>query len=638
MRSDRANMDIETAKQIFSAGEHLEREGKIEQAIACYQQAINLHSTNYLYHYRLGMIFHQQGESEKAKECFNKATALNSNDSWSYYALGEITAKQDLELAIKYYQQAIQLNPNFSWSHYNLGLIFQQRKDLKSAKCYYQQAVQLDTNFFWSHYFLAEVLTNLKDDAAIYHYREAIRLDPQHYRAYYQIARHLQQQNQLEQATKYYYRAIELNKTDYNCYYHLGQTLIQLQKYVEAIKCYELAIELQPNSIQSHFYLGNALIALGENALANYRSFVNSKSQQFQINFNLGLAQAWQVLGEFYNSIKCCQRAIEIDPTAELPFRILQYIPIDTQEIDRVISFYQQIAKSNRTSPLLWGNLGDLLTKQSRISEAIDCYRTCCYQKAIIKNSELAKFDWQHQKQKPPDFIIIGATKSGTTSLFAYLDRHPQILSPHRKEINFFNRNFEMGVPWYLAQFPAIADLPEFITGEASPFYIYREQVISRIKKLFPDLKLIAMLRDPVERTISEYYHAVNHGIEKRSLETIIEVEKERLVIDSRSKAMQHFGYLLNSIYIEKIAKWKDNFPDKNILIIKSESFFEDTPKIMKQVYQFLGITYQSQEEHIPYNVGTYPPIAIETKQKLQDFFIPYNQELEAYLGRKFNW
>lgn len=631
-------MDVEAAKQIFSAGEHLEQEGKIEQAIACYQQAINLHPTSYLYHYRLGMIFHQQGELERAKKCFNKAIALNSNDSWSYYALGEIAAKQDLDCAIQYYQQAIKLNPNFSWSHYNLGLIFQQRKDLKSAKYHYQQAVKLDANFFWSHYFLAEVLTNLKDDStAIYHYQEAVRLDPQHYRSCYYLARHLQKQNQLQRATKYYYLAIQLNQKDYNCYYHLGQILIQLQKYTEAIKCYEAAIELQPSNIQSYFYLGKALIAIGENAIADYQSLVNSKSKQFQINFNLGLAQAWQVLGKFSYSIKCCQTAIRIDPTAELPFRILQYISIDTKDIERVISFYQQIANNHQTNPLLWGNLGDLLTKQTRITEAINCYRTCCYQKAIIKNSELAKFDWKH-KQKSPDFLIIGATKSGTTSLFAYLDRHLQVLAPPKKEINFFNRNFEMGVPWYLAQFPAIADLPEFITGEASPFYIYREQVIYRIKQLFPNIKLIAMLRDPVERTISEYYHAVNHGIEKRSLETIIKIEKKRLIVDSRNKALQHFGYLLNSIYIDKVAKWRDNFPAENILIIKSESFFEDIPTIMKQVYQFLGISYQSQEQYIPYNVGTYPPIAIETKQQLQEFFIPYNRELEEYLGRQFDW
>ena len=633
-------MDVEAAKQIFDAGKHLELEGKLEQAIACYRQATKLHPENYLYHYQLGTILRQQDKLELAAKSFRLAVAINSNDSWSYHALGEISTKQqDFTSAIKSYQQAIAINPEFSWSHYNLALILQQQKQLKSAQYHYERAVKLDGEFFWSHYFLAEILTEFKQSqAAIAHYQEVVRLNPQFYEAHYLLARHLQQQGDLEAAAQYYYRGIELNRADYNCYYYLGETLIQLQRFSEAISCYEAAISLQPNNLQAYFYLGRALIDQGEEAIAKYRSLAQEKSRVFQINFELGLAQAWQQLGKFSNSIKCCQRAIKIDPTAELPFRIFQYIPLDTAEIEPVITFYQQIAKANQTCPLLWGNLGDLLTKQSRITEAIDCYRTSCYENALVKNPQLAELDWQHDKQKAPDFIIIGATKCGTTSLFSYLNQHPKILSPHKKEINFFNRNFELGIPWYLAHFPAIADSPEFITGEASPFYIYNQQVIARIKQLFPEIKLIAMLRNPVERTISEYYHAANHGLEKRSLEEIIEIEKERLIVNSRSKAMQHFGYLLNSIYVENIAKWKDNFSAENILIIQSESLFQDTASVMEKVYQFLGISYQSSNQLIPYNVGTYPPIAPETKQKLQEFFIPFNQELEVYLERKFNW
>ena len=146
------------------------------------------------------------------------------------------------------------------------------------------------------------------------------------------------------------------------------------------------------------------------------------------------------------------------------------------------------------------------------------------------------------------------------------------------------------------------------------------------------------MLRNPVERTISEYYHAANHGLENRSLEAIIELEKERLLINSRRKAMQNFGYLLNSIYVEKIAQWRNNFPSENILIIESEAFFSEPTEIMKQVCEFLNISERQLDKHIRYNVGTYPPVSSEIKQKLQDFFVPFNQELEDYLGRKFNW
>lgn len=634
-------MDVEAAKQIFSAGEYLEKEEQLEQAIACYLQATNLHPDYYYYHYKLGSLLRQQDKLDQAAESFRQAITLNRDDSWSYHALGEICArKQEIDPAIKYYQQAIELNPSFSWSHYNLGRIFQQKNQLETAKEYYQQAIKIDPNFFWSHFFLAEISIKFKEiKTAIFHYQEVIRLNPDFYEAYYPLARHLQNEGELEQAIRYYRQGIELNQEDFKSYYHLGETLTQLQRFTEAINCYEAAIKIQPNNLRAYFYLGQTLISQGEVAIANYRSLTDDKSPVFQMNLELGLAEGWQQREEFSQSIKCCQRAIEIDPTAEMPYRILQYIPTNSEDLAQVITFYQRISKSStECSPLLWGNLGDLLTKQSQIAEAIDCYRTSCYKNTLRKNPQLAELNWQENKQKAPDLIIIGAAKSGTTSLFFYLNQHPQFLAPHKKEINFFNTNFELGVPWYLAHFPAIADSDQFVTGEASPLYLYNHQVIERIKQLFPQIKLIVMLRNPVERTISEYYHAANHGLENRSLMELIELEKELLATKSRNKVMQRFGYLLNSIYVDKIAQWMNNFPPENILIIQSESFFTETYRVMEQVWEFLSISPQNQAKHIPYNVGSYFPVTPEIKQKLQEFFIPYNQELESFLGREFNW
>ncbi|MGL6344257.1 MAG: tetratricopeptide repeat protein [Waterburya sp.] len=633
-------MDVKAAQQIFNAGEYLEQEGKLQQAIACYQQAINLNSDNFFYHYKLGNLLRQQDKLVEATESLHQAIALNSNDSWSYYALGEILAKQqEITAAIEYYQQAIKLNPNFSWSHYNLARILHQQNQLEVAKSHYQQAIKLDPNFFWSHYFLAEILTEFEEiTTAIYHYQEVIRLNPKFYPACYQLARHLQTQGQLESAIKYYHLALEIDQTDFDVYYYLGEALLQLQRFTEAISSYEAAIELHPNNLQPYFYIGQTLINQGQIAIEKYRQTITNQSSIFQVNLELGLAQAWQQQKEFSEAIKCCQRAIEIEPSAEMPYRILQYIPMDSEDIEQIISFYQKISNSTSSSPLLWGNLGDLLSNQGRITAAIDCYRTSCYQNTIKANPQLAELDWQYPKQKAPDFIIIGATKCGTTSLFFYLNQHPQILAPHKKEINFFNHNFQMGLPWYLAHFPAIADTDELITGEASPLYFYDEQVIQRLKELFPETKLIVMLRNPVERTISEYYHSVNHGLENRSLMELIELEQELLATQPRNEVMQKFGYLLNSIYVNKIAKWMTNFANENILIIDSELFFEQTDLIMTKTWEFLGLPYIEQEKRIRYNTGSYSPVTPEIKQKLQEFFIPYNQELEKYLNRKFNW
>ncbi|MEM8829650.1 MAG: tetratricopeptide repeat protein [Cyanobacteria bacterium P01_G01_bin.19] len=633
-------MDVETAKQIFSAGEYLEQDGKIAEAIACYQQATKLHPEQYQYHYKLGVILRQDSQITESIKSFNRAIKLNQAHSWSYHALGELhTENQELDLSIECYQKAIEFNPNFSWSHYNLGRIYHQQGLLNKACNCYQQAIEIEADFAWSHYFLAEVLKCLqKRELAVVHYQKAIDLNPNFHEAYYALGRDRQIQQELNKAAYFYRQAIAIEPQIYVYYYHLGETLVESEKFIEAIACCEKAIALQINSLQAYYYLGKALIHQGKDAISDYREQNKERSPVFLVNLEVGLAQAWQQSEQFERSIECCKRAIEIDPTAEIPFKILQYIPTNMQQIDALIDFYRQTGKFNRVCPLLWGNLGDLLTKQSKITEAIDCYRTGCYENTIAKKPQLSRLNWQYAKQNPPDFIIIGATKSGTTSLFQYLDGHSQVLAPHRKEINFFNRNFHLDKSWYLANFPAIADAPEYITGEASASYLYDDQVISRIKQLFPQIKLIAMLRNPIERTISDYYHAWNHGLEKRSLSKLIEIETERLKVLGRSKAMEMFGYLTNSIYVEQITKWIDAFGKKNILIIKSESFFEDTASVMQEVYQFLDLDYQTLEHHIPYNVGTYPDVEPELRQRLADFFTPFNLELEEYLGRKFYW
>ena len=631
-------MDVESARQIYSAGEHLEQAAKLEQAVACYRQAIELHPENYHYHYKLGEILRQQGKLEQACQCYNRAIALNPNDSWSYYALGEVATTEDkISEAVEYYRQAIALNPNFPWSHYNLARLYEGQNDLENAKTYYERAIDLEPDFVWSHYFLAEILTKTKaDSAAIAHYQQVIELEPKFYRAYYQLARHLQQEGRLETAVEYYRQGIKLERSDFNCYYFLAETLIQLNRGSEAICYCEAAIELQPHNLLPYYLLSLILLGAGESAIADYRLAAN-KSAVFQVNLALGLAQAWQQQGKLSKSVECCQQAIKIDPTAEMPYRILQYIALDSTDIERAIAFYQQISRSAKISPLLWGNLGDLLTKQNRISEAIDCYRKSCYYNTIKNNPSLAKLNWQPQAQAPK-FIIVGASKSGTTSLFFKLSQHPQILPPHKKEINFFNHNFASGVPWYLAQFPAIADGKQFITGEASPLYIYNQQARTRIKQLFPNTKIIVMVRNPVDRTISEYYHAVNHAIEKRTLTEIIARETELLATKPRSELLQHFGYLLNSIYLDNIVKWQTDFSPENTLIIESEAFFQQTNEIMQQIWQFIELPEIASSEHIRYNVGSYPPVSSKTKQQLQEFFAPYNRELAAYLNRKFSW
>lgn len=119
---------------------------------------------------------------------------------------------------------------------------------------------------------------------------------------------------------------------------------------------------------------------------------------------------------------------------------------------------------------------------------------------------------------KTPDFIIIGVQKGGTTSLYSYLTQHPQIAPATQKEIHYFDFNFDKSTDWYCSHFSTSSEGEYLLAGEASPYYIFHPQVPQRIYDLFPQVKIIALLRNPVERAISHYYYYIKIQYESLSL------------------------------------------------------------------------------------------------------------------------
>lgn len=263
-------------------------------------------------------------------------------------------------------------------------------------------------------------------------------------------------------------------------------------------------------------------------------------------------------------------------------------------------------------------------------------------------------------KERQPDFLIIGVQRGGTTSLYSYLVQHPQIVPAEKKEVHFFDLQFSKGVDWYREQFPIIGkSIPQepileenklisgFICGEASPYYIFHPLVPERIYQLFPQIKLIVLLRDPVARAISHYHHEVRLGYEYLPLEEAIaqeefrlkgEVEKIIANADYYSFNHQHYTYLSRGIYVDPIVSWMNIFPKEQFLIIKSEEFYNHPNSILKQVFEFLNLPEYELSTYEKLNGGDYLPIEATNKQKLQAYFQPYNQKLEDYLGRKFDW
>ncbi|SDY98748.1 sulfotransferase domain-containing protein [Tindallia californiensis] len=253
---------------------------------------------------------------------------------------------------------------------------------------------------------------------------------------------------------------------------------------------------------------------------------------------------------------------------------------------------------------------------------------------------------WSKKKKKMPDFLIIGAQKSGTTSLYNYLIQHPNIYAAIQKEIHYFDSKFDKPKEWYGECFPSLKTDEEHITGEATPYYIFHPLAPIRIKKMIPKSKIIILLRNPIDRAFSHYHHAVRNLGETMTFENAIEKESERLRGELEkfyenpyyhSYNYQHFSYLKRGIYVDQLEVWYSLFPRKQILVLEYENFFGDLPASMGIVCEFLEVSMHSFECK-PLNVGKYTKMAPETRVGLRAYFEPHNQRLYRYLGRTYNW
>jgi tetratricopeptide (TPR) repeat protein len=636
-------MDKTTALELSNRAAQLKKEGREEQAIALYQQAIELDPSCHKYYYQLANILRQQEKFTEANSYYRKAIELNSNDSWSYYSLGEILAKQNqIEEAIQSYQKSIDLNANYSWSHYNLARLLHQQNRLDEARVYYQQAITLNPDYSWAHHFIGNIYTATgQTQLAIEHYQQAIKFNSTFYFSYDQLGYNFYQQEQFLEAINYYQQAIELKPNHFDSYYYLAEACIQTNQTNLAIDYYQKAIDLHPQSLHIYFKIGQLLLSSSKSELETYRQSLANKSNLIKAYFAIGLGQAWEAKQEFDQTMNCYLEAIAIDPTLELPHQLLQYLPLTLERIDLLIKFYRDLTETRSNIALAWGNLGDFLSEREELKPAIECYQKSCYYKAIDQNPNLANFDLNLFKLQIPDFIILGAAKCGTTSLFEYLKQHPQILLPHKKEIDFFSKYFHRGRDWYLSHFSSIAEANNFITGEASTRYFDCAEVDVKIKQMLPQTKLIILLRNPVERTISDYYHHVNRGVETRTLQEI--VTSTQLFLKKATKRElaytdSEFNYILTSIYYPKIQRWINQFDREQILVIASESLFQDPRSVMTKVFQFLDVDFYDSNKYNQYNIGSYPKVADELKQNLHDIFQSYNRQLEEYLKSSFNW
>lgn len=254
-----------------------------------------------------------------------------------------------------------------------------------------------------------------------------------------------------------------------------------------------------------------------------------------------------------------------------------------------------------------------------------------------------------------PDFIVIGTQRGGTTSLFNYITRHSEIYPSFPKEVHYYSNHYHKGIDWYRSHFPlartkswaARRHNRTIMTGEATPYYLSHPRAPQRASRDLPNLLMIILLRNPIDRAYSHYYHEVNMGVETLSFEEAISREEERLAVELvklqtdenyQSFNLQHFSYLSRGVYIDQLERWDRFFDREQMLILKSEKFFEEPLQSLHEVMAFLGVTRQELAGFKPYNASRYPQMDPSTKDHLKDYFKPYNQRLYQYLEENLGW
>jgi Sulfotransferase domain len=254
-----------------------------------------------------------------------------------------------------------------------------------------------------------------------------------------------------------------------------------------------------------------------------------------------------------------------------------------------------------------------------------------------------------------PDFLVIGAQKAGTTALYAYLRWHPAITGPSWKEVSFFDRHYARGEAWYRGNFPArprqwVAGKRSGArprVGEASPSYLFHPLAPERVAGLLPDVRLIALLRDPVDRALSHYHHEVALGREPLTFEDALDREDERLAgeVDRMkrepsyfSEAWWNYTYLARGRYAEQLERWLTVLPRDRLLVVFAEELLADPAAEYKRVLDFLGVPRHELPAYPRIFSRDYAPMAPATRRRVEESFAEPNRRLARLLGRELPW
>ena len=629
-RAFKLEPDSFTESSLFDLAQNLEAQKKTLRAIACYRHIAESKPDFEPAYQALSSLLLEQDKDEAAIDLYRQRVNRHPKNIKYILALASVLAeRQKWQRASHNYRRAAKIKPTAK-IHYHWGIARYKLEEYQQARSHFQKAAKLKPSaeiyYYWGLAHWQLKATKPAESC----WQKAIALNPKYVLPLHQLGKLWQSQKKWQQAISAYQKVISIDPEFTPVLLDLGQIYRIFKKFEPSISCYRHAIE----TTQEDSPLEEQAVAGYQQTLECYPTVTAAAYYQF--------GRLLRARGSFPKAIEAYIHSLQLDPNFKNNYIDLQYTPIAKELYPKLIEVYRQIVAEHPEITVAWGNLADVLTQEDRFDEAIECYRKGSYQQAIQTYPALAKLDWQPQKTSGPDFIIAGASKCGTSSIYHYLSRHPQILLPHKKEIDFYWQHYERGIDWYLAHFPTISDRSDFLTGEATPNYLRFPQVAQRIKDTFPQTKIILLLRNPVDRAISWHYHKLNSGLTNVDLSTAIAMEIERLATVSEAE-ITNTGYynpdnIMSSLYYYKIKPWIETLGREQFLILKSEDFYLNPIDNMERVFEFLGLPGCTLKHYPKVNAGSYSDVDPQIKQTLSDYFAPYNRQLEEYLGIEFGW
>jgi len=254
-----------------------------------------------------------------------------------------------------------------------------------------------------------------------------------------------------------------------------------------------------------------------------------------------------------------------------------------------------------------------------------------------------------------PNFLIVGGQRCGTTTLFKTLNQHPGVATANlRKGVHYFDLHYDRPLSWYRSHFPTSRKVAQLTSvngyatavGESSPYYLWHPLALQRIAADLHDVRLLVLLRDPVERAYSAHAHEQARGFESETFQQALQLEARRLDGEAdrlvgetaaRSLAHQHHAYVSRGEYVDQLERAESYFGRDRMLVIDSQDFWSAPEQDWPEITGFLGLPIAPVgfERH---NARSRAPMSEQLRKQLTEHYEPFDARLAQWWGRTPSW